>query len=135
MGVESMKDWDNFGDNDSIDSMFEDNVCTKRTVGQEPEPQPEILEDEEDVQIEDDGPEIIENVDDEKLTQYRTAKYSDRDIEKLAIIKLALGFTTDSEAIRWCLKTAYDYKGEDLEIIAKEIEKIERKMRKIRAQQ
>lgn len=72
--------------------------------------------------------------DDEKLTQYRTAKYSDEDVRKLKIIERAMGLTP-SAALRWCLKTAYETKGEDLELIAKEIEKIERKMRKIRAQQ
>lgn len=72
------------------------------------------------------------NEEDEKLTQYRSAKYSDKDIEKLNKIAKAYGLN-DSEALRLCIKMAWDTYGGEIEKLAKEVEKFERRMKKIRS--
>jgi len=87
---------------------------------------------EEDPLIEEAVPITEGNEEDEKLTQYRSAKYSDKDIEKLNKIAKAYGLN-DSEALRKCVKMAWDSCGDEIEQLAKEVEKFERRMKKIRS--
>ncbi|MDD2260351.1 MAG: hypothetical protein PHO87_05070 [Acholeplasmataceae bacterium] len=89
-------------------------------------------ESEEESLIEEVEPIKEDNEDEEKLTQYRSAKYSDKDIEKLNKIAKAYGLN-DSEALRLCIKMAWDTYGVEIEKLAKEVEKFERRMKKIRS--
>ena len=126
-----MNDDDGFYDfdqqNNDIDALIGPQVPIERDqmkYYEDPDEEP-IIEDVEPVKNEnEDG--------DEKLTQYRSAKYSDKDIEKLNKITKAYGLN-DSEALRLCLKITWDTHGDEIESLAKEVEKFERRMKKIRS--
>jgi hypothetical protein len=126
-----MNDDDGFYDfdqqNNDIDALIGPQVPIERDQRkyyEDPDEEP-IIEDVEPVKNEnEDG--------DEKLTQYRSAKYSDKDIEKLNKITKAYGLN-DSEALRLCLKITWDTHGDEIESLAKEVEKFERRMKKIRS--
>lgn len=99
-----MKDWNNFGDNNSIDSMFEYNG----------DQVPENNENEiTDAQSGDDPKRK-----DERLKNYRSAKYSDAEIERIEMIKQAIATDNDSKALRWCLEKVWDMYGEQIEKVA-----------------
>lgn len=61
----------------------------------------------------------------EKLTQYRSAKYSERQIEQLEKIKLAMGTTNEGEVLRWALDEAYRANKKKIERIVEEKQRIE----------
>lgn len=136
-----MNDEDGYYDfdqqNDDIDALIGPQGPTERGIYREHEEAQIIEEDgygepDEDLVIEDVGNVQKYSGDDEKLTQYRSAKYSDNDIKKLNKIAKAYGLN-DSEALRMCVKIAWDSRGDEIEQLVKEVEKFERRMKKIRS--
>ncbi len=125
-----MKDWKSFSGNNDISALFPDRVEEQQSY-QEEYQENSFDEQEENEEIETNDSSFTDAPDDEKLTQYRSAKYSDRDIERIRKIAKALGLN-ESEALRWVLKTIWDIHGEEIERISKEVERVERKMKKIR---
>ncbi len=122
-----MKDWDNFGDNDVIDSMFEENPSTS------PNGQPiELYAGTEERENNSPIKEVKKvkrgrkpkHVEDDPLTEYRSAKYTESQIQKLKMIKSALSTTNDGEALRWALDAAYKANEKKIERIAEEKKKI-----------
>ncbi len=124
-----MKDWNRIGGNSDISALFPDPVEEQQSYQEEY--QEDVIEEQEECEeIEENS--SFENPDDEKLTQYRSAKYSDVDIERLRKIIKAVGLKNESEALRWILKTLWDIHGEEIERVAKEVERAEKRLRKIR---
>jgi hypothetical protein len=119
-----MKDWDNFGDNDVIDSMFEETPSTSQngqpiepcagTEGRVNEYPVKKVKRGRKPKSGEDGP----------LTEYRSAKYTESQIQKLKMIKSALSTTNDGEALRWALDAAYKANKRNIERIAEEKKKI-----------
>lgn len=121
-----MKDWTSFGGNDTIDSMFEENPNSQYESREEPI-EPEMLNGdqyEQSIPVEKKSRKNKKVVA-EKLTEYRSAKYPDRQITQLEHIKLALGTTNDGEALRWALDAAYRANKRKIERIVEEKERIE----------
>lgn len=130
MGVGLMKDWTSFGGNDTIDSMFEENPNPQYRTQDEIREDPIESETLNDDQYEQSIPvekksRKHKKVVAEKLTEYRSAKYPDRQITQLEHIKLALGTTNDGEALRWALDAAYKANKKRIERIVEEKERIE----------
>lgn len=126
MGMGLMKDWTSFGGNDTIDSMFEENPNSQYESREEPI-EPEMLNGdqyEQSIPVEKKSRKNKKVVA-EKLTEYRSAKYPDRQITQLEHIKLALGTTNDGEALRWALDAAYRANKRKIERIVEEKERIE----------
>jgi hypothetical protein len=126
MGVEPVKEWDNFGDNDSIDSMFGGGPVMQYDEQQvqplESETGPEYQEDNYPVKKVKRGRKPKEE---DPLTEYRSAKYSASQIEKLNLIKEAMSTTNDGEALRWALDAAYKANRKKIERIVEEKLRIE----------
>lgn len=61
----------------------------------------------------------------EKLTQYRSAKYSDRQIDQLEKIMVARGTKNVGEVLRWALDEAYRVNKKKIERIVGEKQMIE----------
>lgn len=122
-----MKKWPNFGSNSDISALFGEDVNTQCAVQESPS------------DIENDVKEQVDRSPNdntktsrkhnkavaEKLTQYRSAKYSDRQIDQLEKIKGALSTTNDGEALRWVLDAAYKANKRKIERIVEEKQRIE----------
>lgn len=128
-----MSDEDGYYDfnqqNENIDALIGPQGPIERNQEEhydDPEEDPE-----EEPIIEETEPIQEDTEEEEKLTQYRSAKYSDSEIKKLRKITKAYGLN-DSEALRLCLKVTWDTYGAEIERLAKEVEKFERKMKKSR---
>lgn len=61
----------------------------------------------------------------DSLTEYRSAKYTESQIQKLKMIKEALSTTNDGEALRWALDAAYKANKRKIERIVEEKQRIE----------
>lgn len=119
-----MKDWDNFGDNDVIDSMFEENPSTSQN-GQPIEPYTGNEERENNYPVKKvKRGRKPKRGEEDPLTEYRSAKYTESQIQKLKMIKSALSTTNDGEALRWALDAAYKANKRNIERIAEEKKKI-----------
>lgn len=123
-----MAGWDNFGDNDSIDAMFEEKPSTQYKQEQPIEPYIGTEKRENNYPTKEvkkvKRGRKPKNEEGDPLTEYRSAKYTESQIQKLKKIKLALSTTNDGEALRWALDAAYTANEKKIERIAEEKKKI-----------
>lgn len=122
-----MKKWPNFGSNSDISALFGEDANTQYAVQESSSDIENSVKEQVDTALGNDTKTSRKRNKTvaEKLTQYRSAKYSDRQIEQLEKIKEALSTTNDGEALRWALDAAYKANKRKIERIVEEKQRIE----------
>lgn len=98
--------WPSFGSNQDLNGLFSAPAQTDQDDAS-------IIED---CKTLDDVPKTEKR--DDRLKNYRSAKYSDAEIERIEMIKQAIATDNDSKALRWCLEKVWDMYGEQIERVA-----------------